>query len=174
MVTIVPLHATPETVASLAAMIVEAVADGSSVSFMHPLARQDAEDFWTRSLNAAEDGRRVVLGAIEAGEIVGTVTLDLDTPPNQPHRADVAKLITRKDRRKRGIGTALMHEVEQVARARGRTLLTLDSATKDGAGPLYERLGFTRVGVIPDYALTPFGEWSGTILYFKRIDPLPG
>lgn len=166
---IVRLNAAPHVVSALADMIVEAVANGASVSFMHPLAREDALAFWTRSLAAAEAGRRVVLGAMEKGELAGTVTLDLDTPPNQPHRADIAKMITRLESRGRGIARALMREAERIAIEQGRSLLTLDSATKDGAGPFYEKIGFTRVGIIPDYALTPDGDLCGTIIYFKRV-----
>ena len=92
---IAPLTLTAPTVAALSEILIEVVANGGSVSFMHPLAPDAAADFWTRSLTAADAGKRVVLGAKIAGEIAGTVTLDIDTPPNQPHRADIAKLMTR-------------------------------------------------------------------------------
>jgi ribosomal protein S18 acetylase RimI-like enzyme len=167
--TIATLRNEPQTVAALADIIVEAVAHGASLSFMDPLSRDVAFAFWERSLAAADAGGRLVLGAIENGELAGTVTLDLDTPPNQPHRANIAKMMTRVRSRGRRIATALMHEAERLAIERGRSLLTLDSATKDGAGPFYEKMGFTRVGVIPDYALTPAGELCGTIVYYKRI-----
>jgi ribosomal protein S18 acetylase RimI-like enzyme len=166
---IVVLRPTPESIAELAETLVEAVADGASVSFMHPLAREAAAAFWARSLAAAEAGERVVLGAVENGELVGTVTLLLDCPPNQPHRGEIAKLMVRVERRGRGIARALMLEAERIAFARGRTLLTLDTADDGGAGPLYERLGYTRAGVIPDYALKPHGGLCGTIVYWKRL-----
>jgi ribosomal protein S18 acetylase RimI-like enzyme len=166
---IVALRPDPETVAALAETLVETVASGGSVSFMHPLAPDVAADFWRRSLAAAEAGRRVVLGAREGGRLVGTVTLDLDCPPNQPHRGEIAKLMVRVDRRGRGVARALMVEAERVAVERGRTLLTLDTATDGGAGPLYEKLGYVRAGVIPDYALKPHGGLGGTIIYWKRI-----
>ena len=166
---IVALRSTPETIAALTETLVEVVASGASVSFMHPLAREDAAAFWTKSLAVADAGGRVVLGALENGELVGTVTLHLDCPPNQPHRAEIAKLMTRVGRRGRGIGRALMVEAERIARERGRTLLTLDTADEDGAGPFYEKLGFVRAGVIPDYALKPYGGLCGTIIYWKRI-----
>src|SRR5688572_12628697 len=99
---IVELHSSPETVAALADLLIETVAHGGSVSFMHPLAPEVAAGFWRRSLAAADAGERVVLGAIEDGILVATVTLLLDCPPNQPHRGEIAKMMTRVDRRGRG------------------------------------------------------------------------
>jgi GNAT superfamily N-acetyltransferase len=168
---IVPLRSSPETVQALADTLVEAVASGASVHFMHPLAPEMAAAFWTDSLAAAEAGRRVVLGAMRDGQLVGTVTLLLDSPPNQPHRAEIGKLMTRLAHRGRGVARALMLEAERIARERGRTLLTLDTAEEDGAGPLYEKLGYVRAGVIPDYASKPHGGLTGTILYWKRVSP---
>jgi ribosomal protein S18 acetylase RimI-like enzyme len=168
-VDIVPLRASPEVIASLAEILVEAVASGASVSFMHPLAPEVAAAFWTKSLDAADAGGRVVLGAMEDGALVGTVTLHLDLPPNQPHRGEIAKLITRLNRRGRGIARALMLEAERIARERGRTLLTLDTGTDDGAGIFYEKLGYVKAGVIPDYALKPHGGLQGTTIYWKRL-----
>lgn len=163
------LRSGPDVIAALSEILVETVANGGSVSFMHPLAPEVAAEFWTKSLGAAEAGKRVVLGAVDNGEIVGTVTLELDLPPNQPHRAEIAKMMTRVAWRGRGIAWRLMLEVERIARERGRTLLTLDTGTDDGAGPLYERLGFVRAGVIPDYALKPHGGLQGTTVYWKRL-----
>jgi ribosomal protein S18 acetylase RimI-like enzyme len=166
---IVRLGPTPKAIATLTEILVEAVASGASVSFMHPLAPEVAASFWTRSLAAAEAGERVVLGAMEAGELAGTVSLHLDTPQNQPHRAEIAKLMTRIHRRHRGIARALMLEAERIACESGRSLLTLDTATEDGAGPFYEKLGYIKAGVIPDYGLLPFGGLSAAIFYFKPI-----
>jgi GNAT superfamily N-acetyltransferase len=171
---IVALRSAPEVIAALTDMLVETVAQGGSVSFMHPLAPEVATAFWTTSLAAADAGGRVVLGALDNGELIGTVTLHLDCPPNQPHRGEIAKMMTRPNRRGRGVARALMVEAERVARERGRTLLTLDTAEEEGAGPFYEKLGFTRAGVIPDYALKPHGGLCGTIIYWKRLGgPLP-
>jgi ribosomal protein S18 acetylase RimI-like enzyme len=150
---------------------VEVVANGGSVGFMHPLARNGAEDFWKESLARAAAGGRVVLGAWDGDDLVGTVTLDLATPPNQPHRAEIAKLMTRVSHRGRGVGRSLMLEAERVAVERGRTLLVLDTAAEGGAAGLYERLGYHRVGLIPGYALKPHGGLTGTIIYFKPIGP---
>ena len=163
---IVNLRCTPAAVAALSELLIETVAAGGSVSFMHPLAPDDASAFWTRSLAAGERGSRVVLGAFEDAQLVSTVTLLLDCPPNQPHRGEIAKMMTRVDRRGRGIARALMVEAERIARERGRTLLTLDTAD---AGPFYEKLGFVKVGVIPDYALKPHGGLCATIIYYKRM-----
>jgi ribosomal protein S18 acetylase RimI-like enzyme len=168
-VQIVPLRHTPETVRQLVELLVETVANGGSVSFMHPLAPAVAAAFWTRALMAAEAGERVVLGAVEDDQLVSTVTLLLDCPPNQPHRGEIAKMMTRVNCRGRGIARALMVEAERIACERGRTLLTLDTAEDEGAGPFYEKLGFTRAGVIPDYAYKPHGGLCGTIIYWKRI-----
>ena len=101
------------------------------------------------------------------------MTLLLDCPPNQPHRAEIAKLMTRQSYRNRGVATALMQAAETLAAQRGRTLLTLDTATDGGASRLYERLGFTLAGVIPDYALKPHGGLTGTMIYWKRIGHTP-
>jgi GNAT superfamily N-acetyltransferase len=168
---IVPLRSSPETVAALADLLIETVANGGSVSFMHPLAPEVARAFWTKSLAAADAGERVILGALVDGQLVATVTLLLDCPPNQPHRGEIAKMMTRLSYRGRGIARALMVEAERIARERGRTLLTLDTADDGGAGPFYEKLGFVRVGLIPDYAYKPHGGLCGTIIYYKRIEP---
>jgi ribosomal protein S18 acetylase RimI-like enzyme len=163
------LASRPETIAALSEILIEVVANGGSVSFMHPLAPEVAAEFWARSLAAADDGKRVVLGAAIDGELAGTVTLDLDTPQNQPHRADIAKLMTRLRHRGRGVARALMLEAERIALAEGRALLTLDTADEDGAAGLYEALGYQFAGAIPDFALKPLGGLTATRIYFKPI-----
>src|SRR6266849_3055607 len=115
MLKIVRLGATPNVIAALSEMLIETVAHGGSVSFKHPPAPDVAAAFWTTSLAAAETGGRVVLGALEDGELVGTVTLHLDCPPNQPHRGEIAKVMTRVSRRGRGVARALMLEAERIA-----------------------------------------------------------
>jgi ribosomal protein S18 acetylase RimI-like enzyme len=163
------LSSDPVVIAALAAILVETVANGGSVSFMHPLSLEAATAFWRDSLARADEGTRVVLGAWEGEALVGTVTLDLGTPPNQPHRADIAKLMMRVSHRGRGLGRRLMEAAERIAVARGRTLLVLDTAAEDGASGLYERLGYRRVGEIPGYALKPLGGLTATIIYYKEI-----
>ncbi len=164
-----PLADNPEVIAALADILIEVVANGGSVHFMHPLARSVAADFWKDSLDRAASGGRVVLGAWEGDNLIGTVTLDLAMPPNQPHRAEIGKLMTRVSHRGRGVARSLMLEAERIAVERGRTLLVLDTADDGGAAGLYERIGYHRVGLIPGYALKPHGGLTGTIIYFKPI-----
>jgi ribosomal protein S18 acetylase RimI-like enzyme len=164
------LKTSPTVLAMLCEMLIETVADGGSVSFMHPLSPGNARAFWEKSLAAAARDERIVFGAWDEGLLVGTVTLLLDCPPNQPHRAEIAKMMTRPSHRKRGVATALMRAAEAAALARGRRLLVLDTATDGGAARLYEHLGFHLVGEIPDYALKPHGGLTGTLIYWKRID----
>lgn len=168
-ITIAPLAATADNRILLAEMLVETVAHGGSVSFMHPLAMAEAEAFWAGSLAAAALGERIVFGAWDDVALVGTLTLHLALPPNQPHRAEFAKMMTRVSRRGQGVATALARAAETEAIARGRSLLVLDTATDGGAAALYERLGFTRAGEIPDYALKPHGGLTGTLIYWKRV-----
>jgi ribosomal protein S18 acetylase RimI-like enzyme len=163
------LKPSPEVCAALGEILIETVANGGSVSFMHPLSREAAETFWSNSLSAADRGERIVLGAFDGDELIGTVTLLLDLPPNQPHRAEIAKMMTRVSHRHRGIATALLREAERLAIARGRWLLVLDTAEDEGAAGLYERVGFRLTGVIPDYALKPHGGLTGTLIYWKKL-----
>ncbi|MGY4570605.1 GNAT family N-acetyltransferase [Bradyrhizobium sp. BEA-2-5] len=164
-----PLEDAPGIRSALGELLVETVAGGGSVSFMHPLSPDDADAFWQDSLGAAARGERIVLGAFTGSDLIGTVTLLLKLPPNQPHRAEIAKMMTRVAHRHRGVATELMRAAEQLAIAHGRTLLVLDTAEEDGAAPLYERLGFQLTGIIPDYALKPHGGLTGTMIYWKRI-----
>jgi ribosomal protein S18 acetylase RimI-like enzyme len=168
-VRIAPLDDSPGIGAALSEIIIEAVANGGSVSFMHPMASEVADTFWRDSLASADRGERIVLGAFDGECLIGTVTLLLDLPPNQPHRAEIAKLMTRISHRGRGVAKALMRAAESIAVARGRTLLVLDTAVGGGASKLYEVLGFNLTGVIPDYALKPHGGLAGTMIYWKRI-----
>lgn len=164
-----PLAPSAQIVAALADILVETVAAGGSVSFMHPLAPEAARGFWEGALAAAARGERIVLGGFDGEALLGTVSLLLDCPPNQPHRAEIAKMMTRPAARRRGIATALMRAAEALAVERARTLLTLDTAAEDGASGFYERLGFTLAGAIPDYALKPHGGLTATMIYWKRI-----
>ena len=163
------LDALPGAIAQLGEILVEVVANGGSVSFMHPLPADAARAFWKGVLAAAERGERVVLGAWDGEVLAGTVTLLLDCPPNQPHRAEIAKLMTRLSHRGRGVAGALMRAAEALAVEQGRTLLVLDTATEGGASGLYEGLGFVLAGTIPDYALKPHGGLTGTMIYWKQI-----
>jgi len=164
-----PLTSTPEAIALLSELLIETVAHGGSVTFMHPLEIAEARAFWAGALSAAGRGERIILGGFDGAALVGTVSLLLDTPANQKHRADIAKMMTRVSHRGRGVATALLGEAEALAAARGRTLLTLDTATEEGASALYERNGFVFAGEIPDYALKPHGGLTGARFYWKRI-----
>ncbi len=164
-----PLDADEPTLAALTALLIETVAAGGSVSFMHPLSEGHARSFWTAALASAERGERVVLGAFVDGAFAGTVSLILDLPPNQPHRAEIAKMMTKFRARGRGIGSRLLAEAERRACELGRTLLNLDTATDDGASAFYEKNGYQFAGEIPDYALKPHGGLTGTRIYWKRL-----
>jgi ribosomal protein S18 acetylase RimI-like enzyme len=153
----------------LSELLIEAVANGGSVSFMHPLSKQTADDFWEEALAAAARGDRIVLGAFDGDLLVGTLTLAMDVSQNQPHRAELVKMITRISHRGRGVATALLRRIEKMAVEHGRTLLVLDTATDGGAALLYEAVGFKLAGEIPDYAFKPHGGLTGTLIYWKKI-----
>ena len=166
-----PLADEPGIRDALSELLIETVASGGSVSFMHPLSPDDADTFWQDSLGAAARGERIVLGAFDGNDLVATVTLLLKLPPNQPHRAEIAKMMTRVSHRKRGIAAALLRAAESLARRHGRSMLVLDTAVDGGASQLYEGLGFQLTGIIPDYALKPHGGLTGTKIYWKRVAP---
>lgn len=150
-------------------MLIDVVANGGSVGFMHPVSAERARAFWSGVLAAGDRGERIVLGAFDGDSLVATVSLLLDLPPNQPHRAEIAKMMTRPSYRGRGIASALMRKAEALAIEKGRTLLVLDTAADEGASEFYERLGYTLTGEIPDYALKPLGGLTATRIYWKRI-----
>ena len=154
---------------ALADVLVDCVEGGASVSFMHPLTRERAVAFWRRvAEGVAADGRALLVAEDERG-ICGTVQLVFDLPENQPHRADVAKTLVHRRARRRGLGAALLRAAEATARESGRTLLVLDTVTGADGARLYERLGWVRVGEIPDYALFPRGSFCSTTLYYRRL-----
>ena len=154
----------------LSSLLTDVVAHGGSVGFMHPVGEDVALAFWSSSLAAAARGERVVLGAWDGALLVGTVTLLLTMPPNQQHRGELAKLMTRVGYRGRGVAAALVREAEREAVAAGKSLLVLDTAVDGGAAGLYEGLGFVLAGIIPDYALKPHGGLTATAIYWKRIN----
>jgi GNAT superfamily N-acetyltransferase len=163
-----------ERIPDLSAVLIDCVEGGASVSFMAPLTRDKADGFWQRVADGVASGDRLLLVAEdEAGAIVGTVQLVLGLPENQPHRADVAKMLVRRSARRRGLGARLMRAVEDAARGAGRTLLVLDTVTGADAERLYSKLGWTRVGVIPDYALWPDGRPCDTTVFYKRLPTAP-
>ena len=153
----------------LAAVLVDCVEGGASVSYMAPFSHEQARSAFEAVAVEVEQGRRLLLAAFADGQLVGTVQVNLALPPNQPHRAEIAKLLVHRSARKRGIAQMLMERAESEARAEGKTLLVLDTVTGDDAERLYERLGWTRVGVIPGYALYPDGRPCDTTVFWKAL-----
>jgi len=153
----------------LADVLVDCVEGGASVSFLLPLARARALEFWRGTLEGAARGERVLLVAEDAsGSIVGTVQVAWAQRENQPHRGELAKMLVHRRARRNGIGAALLAEAEKRALRAGRTLLVLDTASGD-AERLYARHGWLRVGSIPGYALLPRGGRCTTTIYFKEL-----
>ena len=155
----------------LAALMHACVHNGASVGYVMPFTLADSETFWTaKVLPSVRERTRALLVAMRGGAIVGSVQLDYDTPPNQPHRAEVRKLLVHPDFRRQGIGRTLMAEVEKRAVGLKRNLLTLDTRTGDGAEPLYASLGYRTVGVIPGYCLDPFkAKLDATTVMYKTL-----
>jgi GNAT superfamily N-acetyltransferase len=161
----------PAVAEALADVLLDCVAGGASVGFMHPLPRAKAVGFWQNALASADRGERILLVAedVESNTIVGTVQVVLTMPDNQPHRADVAKMQVHRRARRRGIGAALVRAAEAAAREAGRTLLVLDTVTGSDAERLYARLGWQRCGVIPGYALWPRGGLCSTTVFYREL-----
>jgi GNAT superfamily N-acetyltransferase len=154
---------------ALADVLLDCVAGGASVSFMSPLTRERAGAFWRKVGEGVGAGGRALLVAEDAAGICGTVQLLLDLPENQPHRADVAKMLVHRRARRLGLGAALMRAAEETARELGKTLLVLDTVTGGDADRLYRRLGWVVVGEIPGYALYPGGGLCGTTVFYRRL-----
>ncbi len=161
----------PAAVRALSDVLIDCVEAGASVGFMLPLTRARAERFWTKVAAEVAAGDRAILIAEDDAGICGTVQLVLDLPENQPHRADLCKMLVHRRARRRGLGAALMSQVERLALARGRTLLVLDAVTDGDAARLYTRLGWCRAGDVPGYALMPDGAPCGTTYFYKRLTP---
>ena len=156
-------------VSELAELLIDCVAGGAPVTFMHPLPEARAEAFWRSVADDVAAGRRALLVAEDASGIVGTVQLVFPPFENQPHRADLAKMLVHRRARRRGLGAALMQAAEQVAAECGRTLLVLDTATGSDAERLYARLGWQRVGVIPAYSLLPQDGMCATTYFYREL-----
>ena len=159
---------TAAQIEGLAGLLIDCVAGGASVSFMHPLSHAKALAFWTGVGADVATGARALLVAEDDSGIVGTVQLVLEQPENQPHRADLSKMLVHRRARRRGLGAALMQAAEQVARESGKSLLVLDTASAD-AERLYARLGWQPGGVIPGYALLPNGSLCATSYFYRTL-----
>ena len=158
-------------IAGLSDVLIDCVEGGASVSFMLPLSRAKAESFWRSSAESAGRGERILIVAEDAdGAIVGTVTVILSLPENQPHRGDVAKMLVHRRARRCGIAAALLVAAEDAAREAGKRLLVLDTVTGGDAERLYARQGWQRSGVIPEYALWPDGRPCDTTVFYKFLD----
>ena len=153
----------------LATVLVDCVEGGASVSFMLPFSQEEALAFFRKVAGSVAAGDTVLLSASLGGTIVGTVQLGLDTPPNQPHRADIKKLLVHRSARGHGVGAALMVQAEEEARRRGRWLLVLDTVPGENGHRLYLREGWTQTGLVPDYALFPDGRLCDTAIMWKRL-----
>lgn len=159
-------------VPALAELLIDCVEGGASVSFMLPMTAEKATRFWRGVAQGVARGERALLVAEDGdGRLLGSVQLVLATPENQPHRADVAKMLVHRGARRRGVAGRLMQAVETAAHGEGRTLLVLDTVTGSDAARLYERAGWRRVGDIPDYALMPDGPFCATTIYYKSLRP---
>ncbi|MEW6641132.1 MAG: GNAT family N-acetyltransferase [Pseudomonadota bacterium] len=158
-----------DEIAQLADVLIDCVDGGASVSFMHPLSQEKAMTFWRDLATDVASGRRRLLAAYDAQGMVGTVQVVAAQPDNQPHRADIAKMLVHRRARRRGIGAALMRAAEDAAREAGKTLLVLDTVSGGDAERLYSRLGWVFSGTVPDYALWPHGGLCATSFYYRRL-----
>jgi GNAT superfamily N-acetyltransferase len=154
----------------LTTVLIDCVEGGASVGFMHPLARERALTFWRRIADAVANGERALLVAEDSNGVCGTVQLVLAQPDNQPHRADLAKMLVHRRARRHGLGAALVRAAESTGRECGKTVLVLDAVTSGDAARLYERLGWRRVGDIPRYALMPDGAFCSTTVFYRDLD----
>jgi GNAT superfamily N-acetyltransferase len=153
----------------LASVLVDCVEGGASVGFMLLFSHEEALAFFRKVAASVASGDTALLAAKLDGRIVGTVQLGLDTPPNQPHRADLKKMLVHRSARGCGIGAVLIARVEEEARQRGRWLLVLDTVPGENGYRLYTRAGWTQSGIIPDYAMFPDGRLCDTALFWKRL-----
>jgi len=154
---------------ALAEVLFDCVEGGASVSFMSPFSRAAAESFFEKVLEGVRRDERILLAAFLDSQLVGTVQVVTATPPNQPHRADLAKLLVLRSARGQGIGARLVEHAEEESRLAGKKLLVLDTVTGGPAEALYLRLGWTKAGVIPNYALFPDGTWCDTTIFWKQL-----
>lgn len=159
----------PAQLDALADVLADCVAGGASVGFMAPFPHAEARTVVEGMAAEVEQGNRLLLAAFAGDRLVGTVQVVLALPPNQPHRGEITKLLVHRSARKRGVAEQLMARADTEARAEGKTLLVLDAVTGGDAERLYTRLGWTKVGVVPDFALFPDGRFCDTTYFFKSL-----
>jgi acetyltransferase len=153
---------------ALALLLVDAVESGAAISFLPPLTLERAEEWWRKTIATAHPNA-IFLVCRDAAGIVGTVQLHPAWAPNQPHRADIAKLMVHRRSRRTGVGRHLMQSIEDAARHAGFKLLTLDTKRGDAAEHLYPQLGWTQAGIIPNYALNSDGTLHDTVIFYKEL-----
>jgi GNAT superfamily N-acetyltransferase len=153
----------------LIVLLQDAVDSGASVGFLAPLADGDAYRYWMKAFGQLSDGSRIILAAVHEDSIVGSVQLELASMPNASHRAEVQKLLVLRSWRRQGIGLTLMTAVEQAAHQAGRPLLVLDTRLGDAAEQLYTYMDYTRVGVVPQFALSSTGTLDATVIFFRDL-----
>jgi ribosomal protein S18 acetylase RimI-like enzyme len=160
-----------QTIASFATILTACVEDGASVGFVMPFSVAESGHYWRmKILPPVREGRLILLAAYVGDQLAGTVQLNCNTMPNQPHRADVSKLLVHPDFRRRGIAKLLMAKLESEAKTRQRSLLTLDTRAGDTAEPLYKSLGFQTVGTIPGFAVDPYSDkLDATTIMYKQL-----
>lgn len=165
-----PLEARKQ-IGALSAVLIDCVEGGASVSFMLPLTQDRADAFWQGVAEGVSAGERILLVAQDSssGMVVGTVQVLLKQPENQPHRADIAKMLVHSQARRQGVGAALMRAAEEAAAKAGKTVLVLDTVTGGDAERMYERGGWVKSGIIPNYALWPKGGFCDTTVFYKQI-----
>ncbi|HTO30771.1 MAG TPA: GNAT family N-acetyltransferase [Pararhizobium sp.] len=160
---------TADALPALADILSDCVEGGASVGFMSPYLPADAMPYWEGVAQAVEDGTTVLIVAERDGDLLGTVQLGIGMMPNQPHRADLKKLLVHRKARGLGLSRALMDAADAEATRHGRHILVLDTATGSPAEFIYEKLGWQRVGVIPQYALMPDGSYCGSTFFYKAL-----
>jgi GNAT superfamily N-acetyltransferase len=153
----------------LIVLLQDAVDSGASVGFLAPLAEVDAYHYWIKAFVQLSEKGRIILAAVHDSTIVGSVQLELASMPNASHRAEVQKLLVLRSWRRQGIGLALMTAIEQAARQAGHPFLVLDTRLGDAAEQLYTRMGYTRVGVIPQFALSSTGTLDATVVFSRQL-----
>jgi acetyltransferase len=170
MIELLTPQAARESLGDFVHLLQDAVDSGASVGFLPPVSPDAAEEYWLAAFTDVEAGHRLLLAALDGSRLVGSVQLELARKPNASHRAEVQRLLVHQAARRQGIGERLMRELEDLARQQGRTLLVLDTRQGDPSELLYQKLGYSKAGVIPGYAQSANGALDATAFYFRQLD----